>query len=153
MRDFFKRTWWVWAAIAVVGLLGESAKADIVTEFGMGYKIEATTSQVLWPDCSQVYFDPATSPVKRAPGWGSCGGDNPAFIGWPIAWEKALPNDVWRVRVGWFHFSHWFDGSDYIKGGDRRETHADMLAVTATLNWSEMKRKRRARHEQSIRAE
>lgn len=99
------------------------AYADIVTEFGVGYKLPQTTSYVLRPECHTVV---ASNSAHRE--LASCGGDNPAFIGWPIAWERTFDRP-WRLRVGWFHFSHWGDG------GKDRETHMDAAVVSVTRIW------------------
>ena len=117
-------------------LLATCARADVVSEFGMGYKMPYTTSVVMLPQCHVVVpLGVDGSPVlgrKSA----SCGGDNPAFVGWPIAWEKDFDGPL-SIRAGWFHYSNWFDG------GRGRETHMDLAAVTLTVNWSEWLTRRR----------
>lgn len=115
------------------------AKADVITEFGAGYKSFSTTSVVMLPECHHVVID-ETRP--NTPGLNyrgaSCGGDNPVFIGWPFAWQSSF-SDVWTVRAGWFHLSHWFDG------GKDRELHMDCACVTATFNWTEWRRAKASR--------
>jgi hypothetical protein len=114
------------------------AEGSLVTEVGMGYKIEATTSTVLLPDCHRVTgieFQPEQREGDES--WGrvsaSCGGDNPVFIGWPLAYEWESKTGALRWRAGWFHYSHWFDGhSD-------RETHFDAAAVSVTIVWGKRK--------------
>jgi hypothetical protein len=125
-------------ALCLLLLLPLTAAADIVTEIGAGLKIERSTSYLLLPSCEYA--------VVLAPGWPenprgtthsySCGGDNPAFIGWPIAWQSDF-SDVWTIRAGWFHYSNWFDG------GRDHETHMDAIAVTTTFNWSKWREGRR----------
>lgn len=125
--------------LAAASLLPVNAlKADIITEFGAGIKIPASTSILMLEECH------VAQPLEMRPSdpsleyrVSSCGGDDPIFIGWPIAWEKDF--GVWSVRAGWFHFSHWFDG------GRDRELHMDAGAVTATFNWTEWKRGRSKR--------
>lgn len=110
------------------------AKADVITEFGFAYKLDS--SAVLDPLCHTVLLvgDIVTnpsSPYYDRPDT-SCGGDNPAFIGWPIAWESQW-RKAFKYRLGWFHFSHWGDG------GSDRETHMDLFAMSITYNWSRRK--------------
>jgi hypothetical protein len=101
-----------------------------VTEFGMGYKTP-NTSIVLLPECETALVrtpsEPSTDYLTR-----SCGGDFPAFIGWPIAYEWKV-GDIYSVRAGWFHYSNWFDG------GHDHETHMDLLAITLTVHWGELR--------------
>lgn len=126
------------AMLILFGLLAvicmRPARADIVTEFGAGYKL-GSTSIVMRDYCHEVIIvetRPARSDVHRGH---SCGGDNPAFIGWPIAWERDF--GVWTLRAGWFHLSHWGDG------GRDRELHLDAATVSAKVNWSEVRRRRK----------
>lgn len=93
------------------------ARADIITEFGGGLKSHSSTSYVLRDGCHTIEGKP-------------CGGDNPLFIGWPVAYQT--PGG--RFRVGWFHMSHWFDG------GKDRETHFDCLCASWTFNWARLKK-------------
>lgn len=120
------------AALLALGIaiFVQSAKADIVTEFGVGYKLP-NSSALLLPWCNEAsIIDPGWPENPRPyPQVYSCGGDQPAFIGWPVAWESDWKGP-WRVRAGWFHYSNWFDG------GRQRETHMDIAAVTATFNWT-----------------
>lgn len=144
MSDIYERI--AWSAIAVLCLMIGScdrAKADVITEFGMGWK-SPNTSIVMLPECRQVHLHDDLSPGLKLTDptsrhWGrpttSCGGDNPAFIGWPIAWESKWRGSF-KYRVGWFHYSNWFDGGKYLKGGDRHETHMDLVAGTITFNWT-----------------
>lgn len=125
--------------IVCLGMLGhiERSSADVITEFGAGIKLPASTSLLLQENChSATITETRPTDPGRDGGLTSCGGDNPVFIGWPIAWEHDF--GVWTVRAGWFHLSHWFDG-----GGDR-ELHMDCACVTWGINWSE-RRKRRVR--------
>ena len=122
-----------------------AAEHSVITEFGMGYKIEHSTSWLLLPQCKQaVVVNPEWLPENpRGSNPYGCGGDNPAFIGWPIAYEWEGDDEVWRFRVGYFHYSNWFDGGQYLQGGDQWETRMDLFAVTATFNWTEMRKKKR----------
>lgn len=123
----------------LLALLALPAHADLVTEFGLGWKFRE--SVVLDPACDWVAV-PATNPVALSgPHLGrataSCGGDNPVALIWPIAWEGAYGRR-WRYRVGWFHLSHLGDGRGRVAellGGDGRETRLDCLCATATFRW------------------
>jgi len=123
----------------ILGLfcIAQTAAADLISEVGGGYKL-ATTSLVLKPGCTDVIprgpvvDDPKSEHYQR--GTASCGGDNPVFIGWPIAWQSDR-SGPFNYRVGWFHMSHWFDG------GADREAHMDCLCATVTINWSKRKKK------------
>lgn len=122
--------------LAALLMLPLTAFADIVTEFGAGYKLPRSTSVLLLPEChlaTIIQTQPSTPRLDFRNA--SCGGDNPAFIGWPVAWQSSF-SDIWTVRTGWFHLSQWFDG------GKDREIHMDAIAVTTTFNWSEWKRQR-----------
>jgi hypothetical protein len=130
---------------AAAALAMAPAQADIVTEFGMGYKLPST-SAVMMPICEQVLLQGRQLEDPSSPNWGkthaSCGGNNPAFVGWPIAWESSWKGP-WRVRAGYFHYSNWFDGgTNFTNLGDRHETHMDLAAVTATFNWTRWRKSR-----------
>ena len=130
-------------------LLALPVKADWVTEIGMGYKIPGQYSAILDPLCQQVLLTGEHFTSPDSPNFGkvrsSCGGDNPVFIGWPIAWQSdgIGKHNATTWRIGWFHLSHWFDGGNIFKGGDRHETSMDALAVSITMNWSQRRRSRR----------
>ncbi len=143
---------WV-IALALITLTSLSAKADVITEFGVGYKTGGT-SAILMPICKQVLLTGEQQNSPSSPNYGkglaSCGGDNPAFIGWPIAWESDERGrfGAFTYRVGWFHYSNWFDGGEIgqaIGIGDRHETSMDLIAGTVTFNWSAWRRGRRNR--------
>lgn len=116
--------------ILAATLLVTNVRADVITEFGAGIKNPRTTSLVLQEKCHEVLVT-ATRPddpsVYRT---ASCGGDDPLFVGWPVAYEWTSPREVFRIRAGWFHLSHWFDG------GPNREVHLDCACVSLTVNWS-----------------
>jgi len=110
------------------------ASADVITEFGMGVKIEGTTSVLLLPQCHLATIIETRPDTPRYDYLNaSCGGDNPMFVGWPVAYEREFSGGIWRLRAGWFHYSNWFDGKQ------DRETHMDCACVTATFNWSKRK--------------
>jgi hypothetical protein len=117
------------AALLLSSLLASPAFASggFISEVGMGYKVDRTTSIVLLPECETALVR-APSALDIDYRVSSCGGDNPAFVGWPIAYEWDV-GEYYSVRAGWFHMSHWFDG------GSDRETHVDMLAITVTIHW------------------
>jgi hypothetical protein len=128
-----------WLAAALLcAALAAPAHADIVSEFGMGVKMPST-SYLLVPSCDQaIVIQPEwpENPRGLSDPY-SCGGDNPAFVGWPIAYEREFLNGALRFRGGWFHYSNWFDG------GRSFETHADIAAASVTVNWSQIKRNRK----------
>ena len=131
----------LFSAALSIAECAHSAEHSIITEFGMGYKMQDGTSYLLLPQCKQaIVVNPETNP--RGNGAYGCGGDNPAFIGWPIAYEWEGDDEVWSFRAGYFHYSNWFDGGNYLQGGDEWETRMDLLAVTATFNWTEMFKRR-----------
>ena len=100
---------------------------EFVTVIGGGVKVNNFSSAILDPECTQVFM-----PSRGNRGWSSCGGSNPIFIGWPIAYDF---NDR-RSRIGWFHFSSYFDGGELLLGGgDRHETHFNCLCFTHTIRW------------------
>lgn len=111
----------------------QEASADVVTEFGFGYKVSDTTSFVLQERCHTAEKLKLANGEIFHHGVRSCGGDNPLFIGWPIAYEHEF-DGPWTVRAGWFHMSHWFDG------GADREVHMDAAVVSFKFNWSDRKR-------------
>ena len=101
------------------------AQGRLFTEFGGGVKL--TASNVIESRCSTVYVEFEWRHTY------SCGGDNPVFVGWPIAWE--FPNGA---RLGWFHMSHWFDGKNnpaLFQRGDGRETYFNCLCATWRRDW------------------
>lgn len=114
-----------------LGMLGPSpAGADIITEFGAGVKSPGTTSVLMRKEChlaTIIETRPDTPGLDYRDA--SCGGDDPIFSGWPVAYQKDF--GVWTLRAGWYHFSHWFDGKS------DRELHMDCACITATFNWSE----------------
>lgn len=144
MREDFARieraAWSLVGALIVLALFlffARDAKADVITEIGGGWKLNGTTSLVLQPNChSAVIYETRPVDPGRNDGLTSCGGDNPLFVGWPIAYQTP---DA-RFRIGWFHMSHWFDG------GRDRETHLDCLCASWTFNWTERGRRRDTFH-------
>lgn len=97
----------------------------LFTEIGLGIKIQGT-SRALKPSCSVLYDSNGELY--------SCGGDNPIFIGWPLAWE--FPRGQ---RFGWFHMSHWADGRNnpqFLQDmGDGREIAFNCLCYTHKFEW------------------
>ena len=131
------------ALLAAAFLATSAAHADWISEFGLGVKLP-TSSVVLLPECDMVALIPGSQIYNErgARPTASCGGSNPIFVGWPIAYERDF-GGPWRVRGGWFHISSIKDGhgrmADWLDGDDR-ETHMDCLCMTATFNWSRRKR-------------
>ena len=118
-----------------------AAEHSVISEFGVAYKTPSLTSQVMWPQCSVVIITDQALP-RGVGNSASCGGDNPAFIGWIAAYEWEGADEVWRVRAGLFHVSHWFDGGNVFHGGDTHELFGTWPAVTATFNWTKWARNR-----------
>lgn len=117
---------------------GKHDKWDFVTTLGMAYKDFESTSLVAHSDChkvkpvGEIVQNPASQFYGRSDT--SCGGDNPAFVGYPIAIEREFRDGAFELRIGWFHQSQWFDAG--------AELHIDMVSVEATFNWSQMRRNR-----------
>jgi hypothetical protein len=114
-------------ALALCVLLPLQARADLVTEFGGGYVLPGT-SFVNRPECWMVTpmrapGVPAHSPYELD----SCGGHDPVFVGWPIAWEFQG-----GTKIGVFHMSHWFDGKPFKGDGEASFT---CLCATWTHHW------------------
>ena len=147
--------------LLLLPFLAGAARADVITEFGIGWKVPENnvvplgSSALFHPDCSQVNFAVASNRAytrENSPHWGkrtaSCGGDNPIFIGWPVAFESNW-RGPWRWRVGWFHLSHWGDGNpdspiaQIFGEGDEHELTLDCLCATATFNWTRWSRRRK----------
>lgn len=103
------------------------AHAGLVTEIGGGWKDFNTTSYLMQSVCKKVVVVKPEYPENpRGSSPYSCGGDNPVFIGWPIAWDFELKRGN-TVRLGWFHQSQWFD--------NKGELHFDCLCATWTIKW------------------
>lgn len=116
----------------------QKAHADLVTEIGGGYKFGE--SGVLRPECALVTVLEARGGFERDPNTGAirtmdCGGDNPVFVGWPLAWDFKNGN----TRFGWFHMSNWLDGGElsrWTHTGDNHETSFNCLCASHTFHWS-----------------
>lgn len=108
-----------------------TAKADIISEFGGGYKTQM--SQVMNDQCHYVQIVEADNGfkfdlqgrVKTTP----CGGSQPIFVGWPIAWE----NEIGNVRVGWFHMSHYRTGPPF---NHDPEISFNCICATYKIDWT-----------------
>jgi len=111
----------------------QTAKAEWISEIGMGYKIPDTSSFIFHPRCHTLtHADPRVSGERAET---SCGGKNPVFVGWPIAWEKCYRGGSVCARTGWFHLSSWFD--------HKKEIHMDALSTSVSFNWSKIRRRSR----------
>jgi len=120
--------------LVLLAFLAGTAEAGLVTEIGGGWKDFNTTSYLMRSDCQKaVVIDPEFPKNPRGSHPYSCGGDNPVFVGWPLAWEWEF--DRGRVRLGHFHVSQWFDGNG--------ELHMDCLCAAWTVKWSEVGRRRK----------
>lgn len=117
--------------VGILLLVACSARADIISEIGGGYKLPS--SEVFSPGCRWVFIVDADRSVmfdelgrqKTV----QCGGSNPVFVGWPVAWES--PNG--NTRVGWFHMSHWFSGPPF---NHDNELTLNCLCATHKFHWS-----------------
>lgn len=120
-------------SLALLALLAFPAHADLITEIGGGIKFGA--SYAVDPRCSTLIVPGKTTPegaIVTVP----CGGDDPVFVGWPIAWD--FPNGL---RFGLFHYSNWFDGGEAVWfGGDKNETNFNCLCVSKTIHWRRHRR-------------
>lgn len=123
------------ALILIIVLLTASnaLAGEFITELGGGFMERQKSSYILTQDCkSVVVINPTTSPREIHFPY-SCGGDDPLFIGWPIAYEFNNGN----TRIGWFHYSHWFD--------NRGETQFNCLCASHKITWKNFKRNKRGR--------
>ena len=94
-----------------------------ITELGGGV-LSPNSSYLTLPDCKKAVV---TIPMQENYSTYSCGGDYPIFFGWPIAWEFKNGN----TKIGWAHFSHWFDGNG--------ELHFNCLCVSHRFEWGKRK--------------
>lgn len=107
------------------------AHAEMISEFGGGLKL--AYSEVFDPGCRQVFIVDADRGTmfdglgrqKTVP----CGGANPVFIGWPVAWDS--PNG--NTRIGWFHISHWTSGAPF---NHDNELTMNCICATHKFSWS-----------------
>jgi hypothetical protein len=119
--------------VAALCLLPMTAAAEggFITEIGGGFKDLRTTSYLLQSGCVKaVVTEPIWPENPRGYHTYSCGGDNPVFVGWTIAYEWELPRGN-RVRVGHFHLSQWFDNAG--------EVHLDCVCSSFTIRWGKKK--------------
>ena len=108
-------------------LCAEVQAGEFVTVLGVGLKFNNFSSAILDPECKQVDMR-----ARGGRGPSSCGGNNPIFIGWPIAFDF----NGRRTRIGWFHFSSIGDGGGVISWrGDRHETRFNCFCMTHTIRW------------------
>lgn len=104
-----------------------AAEGGFITEFGGGWKDLSSTSYLLRSECIKaVVVDPSWPVNPRGGHTFSCGGDQPLFVGWSIAYEWELRRGN-RVRLGHFHLSQWFDAAG--------EIHLDCICSTFTFRW------------------
>lgn len=129
--------WAIVVSLWVAVLASKNARADdrggLITEIGGGLALPAPyTSKLAAPSCwaavPQRNMGTYAAPANGDSGelW-ACGGHNPVFIGWPIAWE--FPNGV---RLGVFHLSHWFDGPPFKGDGEIAYT---CVCASWTVHW------------------
>ena len=110
------------------------ADGGFITEIGGGWKDFDTTSYLMQSDCKKaIVVAPVWPENPRGLHPYSCGGDNPVFIGWPLAWEFNNGN----TRIGWFHQSQWFDG--------RGELHFDCLCASHRFRWADIFKRKKNR--------
>lgn len=115
-------------------------KWDIVSRIGFAYKDLHNNSFLVQSACKKAaVFVPRDYPdnPRPFPQLYSCGGDNPAFVGYPIALKREWRKGAFSAVFGLFHQSQWFDNSGEIQWTGP--------AAEFELNWSQMKRNRRAR--------
>lgn len=128
--DTLERIAWA-TAVGLVLIATHPAHADMIAEFGGGFK-GPSSSEVYAPGCRRVFIVDATPAVKFDPQGRqrtvNCGGSEPVFIGWPVAWES--PNG--NTRVGWFHMSHWLSGPPF---NHDTELSFNCLCATHKFHW------------------
>jgi hypothetical protein len=122
---------WLFVALMVLTVVNRAHAGEFITELGGGYKDFPSTSFLMTSDCQKAIVTNPEWPTNPRPGqeW-SCGGDNPVFVGWPIAYEWTLTRGN-RVRLGHFHLSQWFD--------NQGEVHLDCLCASFTFRWSRLR--------------
>lgn len=110
----------------------DAAAGEFITEFGGGYKDLPSTSFLMNSDCQKAAVTDPEWPVNPRGSlleW-SCGGDNPVFVGWPVAYEWTLSRGN-SVRLGYFHMSQWFD--------NQGELHLDCICASFTFRWGKLR--------------
>lgn len=116
--------------ILALFLVVSQAKADMISEFGGGLK--GQMSETLEPSCEYAltfdnlghYRVDEQGRIKTVP----CGGSQPIFIGWPVAWESANGD----LRIGWFHMSHWVSGPPF---NHDPEVSFNCICATYKFHW------------------
>ena len=129
-------TWLVALTLTPLQAAAGIPEWDIVSNLGMANKsIPAFNSS--WPitdECKKVtVVKPAENP--RVGGQYSCGGSDPAFIGYVFAFERPFLNDILTFKAGIYHRSNWFD---YVG-----EFQWSGPAAEVEINWTQIFRNRR----------
>ena len=99
------------------------AEGRLITEIGGGVKVSQGSSYLMMPDCKKAVVTVGENNLRGPGGEYSCGGNNPVFVGWVLAWE--FPSGV---KLGYFHQSQWFDHEGEIK--------FNCLCASGTIDWS-----------------
>ena len=113
-------------------LLCAPAQAQrLITELGGGLKVSQGSSYLMMPDCKKaMVVDPLWPENPHPPPQVfSCGGDNPVFVGWVLAWE--FPSGI---KLGYFHQSQWLDREGEMK--------FNCLCASGTIDWTRRWRNR-----------
>ena len=95
----------------------------LITELGGGIKLPQGSSYLMMPDCKKAIVSQGENILRGPTGEYSCGGNNPVFVGWVLAWE--FPSGV---KLGYFHQSQWFDRKGEIK--------FNCLCASGTIDWT-----------------
>jgi len=125
----FALTFW---AVLVGLFLSGTAHAGMFTELGGGIGIpknDLFSPACVWAVPLDIHGQPLKDQYNNPGRTVACGGRNPVFIGWPIAWESANGN----TRVGWFHKSNLFDGPPF---NHNSELPFDCICASHKFRWS-----------------
>jgi hypothetical protein len=113
------------AALVSVSLCSKAHAegGGLITEIGGGVKMPSISSYLTNPDCKKaVVTQPEWPANPRAGLTYNCGGDNPLYQGYLLAWEFGN-----GVKFGWWHQSQWFDNDG--------EIHQNCLCASYTIRW------------------
>lgn len=127
LRWLFPLLVWTSSGLVLTSPLPAAAQGGFITEFGGGFMLPQASSYLMTPECYKATVIVPMDNPRSYGGLYSCGGDDPMFVGWPVAWE--FPN---KVKLGIFHYSHWFDNDG--------ESQFTCICASGTIHW------RRFRH-------
>lgn len=131
----------------------EASEWEVVSEIAMGWKTNAGTDAVFDPECIRI----GVLTPRDFRGGGplphvyrdDCGGHPLVYAGYPIAFVKDMGTYQWKI--GWFHFSSWFDGGNALYNFEddpenaKVELSFNCVCGSFQWNWSKMRRIRSTR--------